>query len=94
MKKFGLILMLGAMLTLAACGAKSNDMNKENMMNDGGNASTEMNNSSGSGEMNQEMMGEEMKEGDMDQDMMGDEMKDKEMMDNEMMDDMGSEMGK
>lgn len=72
--------MLGAMLTLAACGAKNNDMNKGNMMNDGANASTEMNNSSGSNEMGQEMMGEEMKDGEMGQDMMGNEMKDNEMM--------------
>lgn len=50
MKKIGVLLLLGAMLTLAACGAKNNDMNKGNM-NDGADASTEMSGSAGNGEM-------------------------------------------
>lgn len=64
MKKIGVLLLLGAMLTLAACGAK-NDMNKENM-NDGANASTEMSATAGNSEMkdgnmsDQEMTNQEM----------------------------------
>ncbi|MDU4697081.1 MAG: hypothetical protein E6Y08_14805 [Paenibacillus sp.] len=84
MKKIGMILMLGAMLTLAACGAKNNDMMNQGNMNDGANTSTEMSGTSGNDEMmnsetGQDMMGDEMKDGEMGQDMMGDEMKDGEM---------------
>ncbi|WP_178023573.1 hypothetical protein [uncultured Paenibacillus sp.] len=93
MKKIGVIVLLGTMLTLAACGAK-NDMNKENM-NDGANASTEMSGTAGNGEMkdgemNQDTMGEEMKDSEMNQNTMGEEMKDGEMDSQDMKD---GEMG-
>ncbi|MGP0584367.1 hypothetical protein [Paenibacillus timonensis] len=86
MKKIGVILLLGTMLTLAACGAQNNDMNKENM-NDGANASTEMSGTAGNSEMKDDGMSE---------DMMGDEMKDGEMKDGNMGDQemTDSEMGK
>ncbi|MCK8489111.1 hypothetical protein M0651_18220 [Paenibacillus sp. MBLB2552] len=69
MKRIGVIVLLGTMLTLAACGSKNNDMNKENM-NDGANASTEMSGTAGNsemkdGEMSRDTMGEEMKDGEM-----------------------------
>lgn len=100
MKKIGVILLLGTMLTLAACGAKNNDMNKENM-NDGANASTEMSGTAGNSEMKDDgmsegTMGEETKDDGMSEDMMGDEMKDGEMKDGNMTDQemTDSEMGK
>ncbi|MBW4837768.1 MAG: hypothetical protein KZY74_00110 [Paenibacillaceae bacterium] len=89
MKKIGVIVLLGTMLTLAACGAKNNDMNKENM-NDGANASTEMSGTAGNSEMkddgmSEDTMGDEMKDGEMKDGNMGDqEMNDQAMTDNEM----------
>ncbi|MGG6312775.1 hypothetical protein [Paenibacillus macerans] len=88
MKKIGVVLLLAGMLTLAACGAKNNDMNGENMTGKE-NMSTETSGNmpgddmSSGGEMdnNSDMMKEEMNgEGMMTGDM-GGNMGDREMKD-------------